>query len=70
MRHASPAEERRSGIRLLIIGAVCMVLAFGMWWLVETTNPIGEHDAHLLPWFALIPLLLGAYHLYSSHRQS
>jgi hypothetical protein len=35
----------------------------GAWWLVEETNEEGTHDAELLPFFALIPLLIGAYHL-------
>jgi hypothetical protein len=39
---------------------------FGMWWLVESTNREGEHDAQLLPFFALIPLLLGLYYLMRS----
>jgi hypothetical protein len=34
-----------------------------MWWLVEETNEEGTHDAELLPFFALIPLMIGAYHL-------
>jgi hypothetical protein len=37
-----------------------------MWWLVEETNKEGTHDAELLPFFALIPLLIGAYHLVRS----
>jgi hypothetical protein len=35
----------------------------GMWWLVEETNEEGTHDAELLPFFALIPLVIGLYHL-------
>jgi len=31
--------------------------------LVATTNREGTHDAELLPLFALIPLLIGLYHL-------
>jgi hypothetical protein len=40
-----------------------LVAMFGMWWLVEETNKEGTHDAELLPYFALIPLGIGAYHL-------
>jgi len=40
---------------------------FGAWWLVEETNEEGTHDAQLLPWFALIPLGIGLYHLARSH---
>jgi len=37
-----------------------------MWWLVENTNREGTHDTQLLPLFALIPLLIGTYHLIRS----
>ena len=39
---------------------------FGIRWLVERTNREGVHDAQLLPFFALIPLLLGVHYLISS----
>jgi len=44
-------------------GAIVLVAMLGMWWLVEATNEEGTHDAELLPLFALIPLLIGLYHL-------
>jgi hypothetical protein len=59
----SPKEERRRGIYWLIAGALFLTLMFGGWWLVEETNEEGTHDAQLLPFFALIPLLIGVYHL-------
>jgi hypothetical protein len=59
-------EERRSGIRWLVAGIVFLGAMFGMWWLVEATNEEGTHDAQLLPFFALIPLLIGLYHLVRS----
>ena len=59
----SAASERRRGIYWLVAGVVFLVLMFGAWWLVEETNKEGTHDANLLPWFALIPLSIGAYHL-------
>jgi hypothetical protein len=34
-----------------------------LWWLVATTNREGTHDAELLPLFALIPGLIGLFHL-------
>lgn len=68
MTSRTPMEERRSGIRLLIIGAIALVLAFGGWWLVEETNPSGDHDAQLLPLFALIPLGIGMFRLFHSRR--
>ena len=63
-------DERRSGIRWLIGAAIAMVFALGMWWLVETTNREGTHDAELLPLFALSPLAIGGYRLMRarSHR--
>ena len=63
MTTRSSVDERRSGIHWLIGGAVFLVAMFGMWWLVEETNEEGTHDAELLPFFALIPLLIGVYHL-------
>ena len=57
------AREKRRGIICFISGILFLALMFGAWWLVETTNSEGEHDAQLLPYFALIPLLIGVYHL-------
>jgi hypothetical protein len=57
------SEQRRSGIHWLAGGALFLVAMLGMWWLVEETNEEGTHDAELLPFFALLPLLIGAYHL-------
>lgn len=56
-------DERRSAVRWSIAGGVLLVAMLAMWWLVEETNEEGEHDAELLPFFALIPLGIGAYHL-------
>jgi hypothetical protein len=56
-------EERRTGIRLIVISVIVLAVMLGLWWLVATTNSEGEHDAELLPLLALIPLLPGAYHL-------
>jgi hypothetical protein len=56
-------EERRKGIHWIIAGVIVLALMLGMWWLVEETNKEGTHDAPLLPFFALIPLLIGLYHL-------
>lgn len=56
-------QEQRAGIRDLIIGACLLALMLGAWWLVARTNSEGDHDAELLPFLALIPLLMGAYHL-------
>ncbi|HEX5615403.1 MAG TPA: hypothetical protein VFZ83_09645 [Acidimicrobiia bacterium] len=56
-------EERRSGIHWIVGASVMMVAMLGMWWLVEETNEEGTHDAELLPFFALIPLAIGIYHL-------
>lgn len=63
MKTRTAEAERRAGIRDLLIGAVVLALMLGSWWLVATTNSEGTHDAELLPLFALIPALLGVYHL-------
>lgn len=66
----TPREERRLGIRDLVLSGVLLVLMLAGWWLVESTNREGQHDAQLLPLFALIPLGFAVYHLYRSraHR--
>jgi hypothetical protein len=56
-------------VRWLIAGGFVLMAMLGMWWLVEETNEEGTHDAELLPLFALIPLLIGAYHLLRSRMQ-
>jgi hypothetical protein len=66
MKSRTADEERRAGIYWLIAGVIMLVAMFGMWWLVEETNEQGTHDAELLPFFALIPLLIGLYHLVRS----
>jgi hypothetical protein len=63
MKSRTAEEETRSGIHWLIGGVVALAVALGGWWLVETTNREGTHDAELLPLFALIPLAIGLYHL-------
>ena len=63
MRAQTVEGERRTGIRWLIAGTLFLIAMFGMWWLVESTNREGQHDAELLPIFALIPLGIGLYHL-------
>lgn len=66
MKLRTADDERRSGIYWLIAGAIVLIAMLGMWWLVEETNEEGTHDAELLPFFALIPLLIGLYHLVRS----
>jgi hypothetical protein len=66
MKVRTPDQERRSALIWFIAGVVFLVAMLGMWWLVEETNKEGTHDAELLPFFALIPLLIGAYHLVRS----
>jgi hypothetical protein len=66
MKPRTVDDERRSGIHWLIAGAIVLAAMLGMWWLVAETNSEGTHDAELLPWFALIPLLIGLYHLVRS----
>jgi multidrug resistance efflux pump len=38
-------QERRKGIRGLIISAVVLAALLAFWWLVATTNSEGHHDA-------------------------
>ncbi len=66
----TPADEQRSGVRLTIIGIVLVAAAFTMWWLVETTNPSGHHDAQLLPIFAAIPLALGLFRIFHARSRA
>lgn len=66
MRVRRTVDEMRSGIRWVVSGLVVLIAMLGMWWLVEETNEEGTHDAELLPFFALIPLVIGAYHLVRS----
>jgi apolipoprotein N-acyltransferase len=55
--------ERHRGVVWMVAGTAFLALMFGFWWLVESTNKEGHHDAQLLPILALIPLGIGAYHL-------
>ena len=59
-------QERRRGIAWVVGSLVMLMAMLGMWWLVEETNEEGTHDAELLPFFALIPLVIGVYHLVRS----
>ena len=63
------SHEKRRGIIWLTTGVLFLALMFGAWALVEATNKEGTHDAQLLPFFALIPLGIGAYHLIRSRLQ-
>jgi hypothetical protein len=63
MRARTAEQETRRGIVWLIAGVLFLGLMFAFWWLVANTNKEGEHDAELLPFFALIPLSIGLYHL-------
>lgn len=59
----TPEQERRRAIIWLAIAPFVLALMLGGWWLVESTNREGTHDAQLLPWVTLVPLLIGLYHL-------
>ena len=63
-RARTAKDERRRGLRLLIISALVAAAMFALWWLVATTNSEGDHDAELLPLFTLIPLIPALYHLF------
>lgn len=60
--------EHRLAAIWFAASAVFLAAMLAMWWLVETTNEEGTHDAELLPWFTLIPLAIGAYHLVRARR--
>jgi hypothetical protein len=66
MKPRTAEKEKRRGIVWLVIAVFFLAAMFSMWWLVEATNEEGTHDAQLLPFFALIPLLIGLYHLVKS----
>jgi len=66
LKSRTAGAERRLGVIWLIAGTCFLALMFGAWWLVENTNKEGQHDAQLLPWFALIPLLIGVYYMIRS----
>jgi hypothetical protein len=63
-RRWTRAREQHSAVVWTIAGTVSMAAAFALWWLVEETNPSGNHDADLLPLFALIPLAVGFFKLF------
>jgi hypothetical protein len=67
MKLRTAHEETRSAIIWFVAGGIFLIAMLAMWWLVEETNEEGTHDAELLPFFALIPLLIGAYHLGRAH---
>jgi hypothetical protein len=69
MRSRSAKDERRRGIYYLVFGGFMLAGMFALWWLVESTNREGEHDAQLLPFFALIPLTIGLFHLYRGRHR-
>jgi hypothetical protein len=63
-------QERRRGVHWLVAGAFTLAVMFAMWWLVEETNKEGTHNGELLPLLALIPLLIGLYHVIRSRFDS
>lgn len=68
MKVRTTDEERHLAIIWFVVSAVVLAAMLAMWWLVETTNEEGTHDAPLLPYFTLIPVVIGAYHLVRSRR--
>jgi hypothetical protein len=62
MKAKTAGDEKRRGIRALIISAVVLAGMLALWWLVATTNREGHHDAELLPIFTAIPLALALWH--------
>jgi hypothetical protein len=70
MKRRTAQEERRTGIRFVVAAVLVLAAMLALWWLVARTNAEGDHDAELLPLFALIPLLIGAFHLYRSRSHA
>jgi hypothetical protein len=66
VKRRTAEQERRRATVWFVAAAIFLVAMLGMWWLVEETNEEGTHDAELLPFFALIPVAIGAYHLVRS----
>jgi hypothetical protein len=66
MKSHTAGAERRAAIIWFVAALLFLIAMLGMWWLVEETNEEGTHDAELLPFFALIPMAIGAYHLVRS----
>jgi apolipoprotein N-acyltransferase len=64
MATRTASQERRAAMRLLVVAAVVLAGMLAMWWLVESTNKEGEHDAQLLPFLTLIPLCFALVHLF------
>ncbi|MGZ4714358.1 MAG: hypothetical protein ACXVJ7_18665 [Acidimicrobiia bacterium] len=70
MKHRTPEEQRRSGIRLIVIGVLVLAVMLALWWLVARTNSEGHHDAELLPLVSLVPLLMGAFRLWRARAHT
>ncbi len=62
-RERTSRQERRRGMRLLLISVAVAALMFGAWWLVASTNREGHHDAQLLPLVTLFTLVPAVFHL-------
>ena len=62
MKSRTVRDEKRRGIRDLVVSVVVLAGMLAMWWLVATTNSEGHHDAQLLPILTLIPLGLALWH--------
>jgi hypothetical protein len=69
LRARSPEREWRAGILWIVAGVVVLAAMLAMWWLVARTNSEGDHDAELLPFFSLIPLLIGGFHLWRARHR-
>ncbi len=62
MKTRTATDEKRRGIRALIVSAVVLAGMLALWWLVATTNREGHHDAELLPIFTAVPLGIALWH--------
>ena len=63
VKERTARDERRRGIRALIITVVVLGAMFALWWLDVTHNTEGDPgDPELLPTIALVPLVIASWH--------
>jgi hypothetical protein len=63
MKARTADTEERRGLEWIGIGVFFLTMILGVWWLAAATNAEVHHDARWIPVVAVIPLVIGAYHL-------
>jgi len=70
MKTRTAEQERRLGIRWIIVGVLYLAATCTLWWLDVTHNTEGDAgDPWLPPLFTLIFFGLGSYRLHRSHTR-